>query len=73
MATTLVGLYSVTDSASAPVTQNLTRWPVFAQKEDCIKALCGMPGNPAIEDVIMRLSNTDTSDWTAASKGSVAT
>lgn len=64
---------NVTESNSAPVTRNLTTYPVFAKKADLIRALqAGVGANePALNDTIQRLSNTDTSTWT--DKGSQAT
>ncbi len=52
--------------AFVPVAGNLTRWPVYATKEACMIDLLAAQGGGAsqINDVMQRLSNTDTSTWT---------
>lgn len=57
---------SVTSSSSAPVTTDTTRWPVYATKAACLLELEGTisGGAVAIQDVLKRLSNTDTTSWT---------
>lgn len=71
-AATKFGPWVVTESSSAPVTNNTTRWPEFALKVDALNALAQIPDqSPAIVDFIIQLSNTDVTNWT--DKGSIAT
>lgn len=71
MATTRQANFNVTDSAAAPTTNNLSAWPAYTEKDDLLKALCLLQTEcPQLLDVVMRLSNTDTSSWT--NKGSIA-
>lgn len=65
MATTHIETISDT-VAFTPVATNLTRWPVYATKEACvIDLLAARGGHPTqVEEVLQRLSNTDTSTWT---------
>lgn len=57
---------SVTSSSSAPATTNTTRWPVYATKAACLLDLEGAigGGTVTVQDVLKRLSNTDTTSWT---------
>jgi hypothetical protein len=62
---------STTSSSSAPTTDNTTRWPVYATKEDCLQDLESAVGGGtvALMVILKRLSNTDTSTW--SDKGSI--
>lgn len=70
MATTRHGNYEVTGSA-AVTTLETTRWPVIATKEAMLQLMAAGPSNPYWNDLLMRLSNTDITDWDA-DKGSYA-
>lgn len=57
---------TTTSDTSAFAGRSLTRWPVYATKEACLidlQAAIG-GGEPKIDDIMQRLSNTDTSGWT---------
>lgn len=56
----------VVESNSAPTTNNLTMWPVYAKKADLLRDLYAALGGEdvAITVIMGRLSNTDTSTWT---------
>lgn len=61
---------NVVEDNSAFAGRNLTQWPVYASKADCLRDLMGATGGgaTALADAMQRLSNTDTSGW--ADKGS---
>lgn len=58
---------AVTSSNNAPVTRDVATWPVYATKAACLvdlEAAIG-GGQEKVNEIIMRLSNTDTSvGWT---------
>ena len=62
MATTI----RVTSDNSAFVGRSLTRWPVYATKQECLEDLLDCVGGDStrLTDVMERLGNTDTSGWT---------
>lgn len=55
-------------AAIAPVTDT-TRYPVFATKAAFMTALmeAGVQKDEKLREILYRLSNTDTDNWTAAS------
>lgn len=60
---------TITSSSSAPVTDQTSRWPVYATKAALLTDLFNAPEKGAAHfEIIKRLSNTDTSTW--ADKGS---
>ena len=70
MATARYGNSEVTGTATV-ATLETTRWPVIATKEAMLQLMAAGPPDPYWSDLIMRLSNTDITDWDA-DKGSYA-
>lgn len=66
----VTGPMTVTTSGTVS-TQQVTRWPAYAEKEDFLLDLEGVlgaggGGRTLLYDVAMRLSNTDTTAWNNA-------
>lgn len=57
---------TTTSDTSAFAGRSLLRWPAYATKEACLLDLqkCVQGRAIMVEEVMQRLSNTDTSGWT---------